>query len=181
MTAARNDGLGFRDLDTLAEFLAHAVELEAEAAGRFDELADALAVHHGESGVVGLFRQMAHFSRLHLAEAKERAAGMDLPKLQPWEFKWPGAESPESADSSRSHYRMTPWHALTLALESEKRGHAFYAALAQQSADPEIRRLAAMFTEEEAEHVATLESWFSRTPLPSPGWERDLDPPVAVD
>lgn len=172
---------GFKDMAGVPEFLAHAITLEQEAAVRFDELADMLEVHNNHQGVVELFRKMAHFSRLHLADAKARAEGMDLPRLAPWEFKWPGDESPESGSIEDAHYMMHPHHALKLALESEKQGHAFYAALAEKSAHPEVRELAEEFTEEEAEHVATLEEWLTRHPEPEPGWADDMDPPVTVD
>lgn len=164
----------------LPEFLAHAVVLEEESAQRFDELADALEVHNN-GPVVELFRKMAHYSRLHLADARKRAEGMDLPHIAAWEFKWPDAESPETVGLFDAHYKMTPHHALSVALDSEKRGQAFYAGIAASSADAEIRALAAEFAEEEAEHVALLEGWLARTPPPDDHWAEDMDPPAAVD
>jgi len=175
------DVMEFRDMDSVAEFMVHAITLEDESARRFDELAAALATHNNARGVVDLFRKMEHFSKQHLADALDRAADMKLPRLQPWEFKWPTPESPEMADIGESHYRMTVWHALALALDSEKRGHAFYATLAEKSADPNVRRLAAEFAEEEAEHVEILEKWIANTPKPAPNWSEDMDPPVSVD
>jgi rubrerythrin len=44
-----------------------------------------------------------------------------------------------------------------VALDSERRGHAYYAAIALTTTDPEVRLLAAEFAAEEAEHVAQLE------------------------
>lgn len=171
----------FKDMTGAPEFLAHALTLEQEAAVRFDELADMLEVHNNHKGVVELFRKMAHFSRLHLADAKERSVGMDIPALKPWEFKWPGEESPESGAIEDAHYMMTPHHALTLALASETRGYDFYQTLADQSAHEQVRLMAAEFAEEEAEHVATLKEWLVRYPAPEAGWDEDMDPPVSVD
>ena len=172
---------GFRDMASVAEFLAHAIALEQEAAERFDELADTLETHNNAEGVVELFRKMAHYSRLHLAEARERAGDIALPNLAPWDFKWPGDESPETPDHREAHYRMTAWHALSLTLASERQAHAFYGALANHAADAEVRALAAEFTEEEAEHVEILEDWLARTPEPAEDWDHDPEPPVAVD
>lgn len=171
----------FKDMTGAPEFLAHALQLEEEAAVRFDELADMLEVHNNHKGVVELFRKMAHFSRLHLNDAKARAEGMNVPRIAPWEFKWPGAESPESGAVEDAHYMMHPHHALKLALASEKQGHAFYKALADNSAHADVRAMAAEFTEEEAEHVATLEEWLTRYPEPAADWADDMDPPVTVD
>lgn len=164
----------------MAEFLVHAITLEEESAERFDELADALAVHHNDA-VVELFRKMAHFSRLHLAEARERAADLDLPHLAPWDYKWPGAESPETVEVFDAHYKMTPWHALSVALDSERRGQTFYAEVAAATQDEAIRAAATEFAAEEAEHVALLEDWLTRYPPPDDDWAEDMDPPVSVD
>ncbi|MGB0697115.1 MAG: ferritin-like domain-containing protein [Rhodospirillaceae bacterium] len=161
-------------------FLAHAVALEQESADRFDELADTLEVHHNGE-VTELFRKMAHFSRLHLAEAKSMVGPGGLPHIKPWEFQWPGEEAPETVDIEGTHYKMTPWHALTLALESEKTGYDFYASVAESTDDVEIEKLAKEFAEEEAEHVAMLETMIAKFPEPKEGWDEDMDPPAVVD
>ena len=168
-----------RDLDV---FLAHAVVLEDEAAQRYDELAEAMEVHHNPE-VAGLFRKMAGYSRLHLAEAVQRAeeeAG-GLPDLKPWEFAWPGDESPESGRMESSHYLMTPHHALKLALAAERSARDFYAGVAERAADPTLEELAREFAAEEDEHARALEQWLERYPAPPEGWDEDPDPPAAVD
>jgi rubrerythrin len=169
-------------LEDLGTFLVHAVVLEDEAATRYDELADTLEVHHNHE-VAALFRQMAEYSRLHLQDATEHAmqhAG-GLPDLKPWEFEWPGAESPESGQVESSHYLMTPHHALQLALAAELKARDFYASVASHARSAQICRLAAEFAAEEAEHAAALERWLARYPKPPRAWDEDLDPPAAVD
>lgn len=167
-------------MKSLAEFLVHAIALEEESADRFDELADAVAVHHNTE-VAELFRKMAHFSRLHLAEVQQAAEGLELPHIAPWDMRWPDNESPETVGHDDAHYLMTPHHALKAALVSEQHGFAFYNDLAQDSDDAEIRRLAKEFADEEAQHVALLEEWLLKYPPPDQGWDEDLDPPVVVD
>lgn len=167
-------------MKTVPEFLAHAIALEEESAHRFDELADALEVHHNGE-VVELFRKMAHYSRLHLAEAKDAAKDMDLPHYAPWQFEWPDLESPETVDIEASHYKMTPHHALLASLESEKRGQRFYATVAATVADEEVKRLASEFAEEEQGHVRLLTEWLVKYPMPAADWAEDMDPPVSVD
>ena len=85
-------------MNSLELFLAHALRLEEDSAVRYDEMADALSVHR-KSEVARLFRKMAHYSRLHLAEAERRAAGLVIPRLKAWEYQWPGDDSPENAPS----------------------------------------------------------------------------------
>lgn len=150
-------------IDDVAEFLAHACALEEEAALRFADMAEAMKTY-GNQDVAVFFGRMSEFSRLHLAEARLRSNFRDLPKLTPDAFKWPDGESPEAASMEGSHYLMTVEYALELALESEKRGQAFYASVAKETSDPEVRMMAEEFAAEEAEHVAELERWAVRYP-----------------
>lgn len=161
---------------TLPYFLAHAIALETESAERFDELADALEIHFNTS-VVGLFRKMAHFSRLHRQDVEQAAVGIDLPHFAPWDFRWPDAEAPETVTHEETRYQMTPRQALEAARSSEERGQAFYAEIAEKATDPEVRKLAAEFAAEEAEHVAMLSQWLSTTEDIHPSLLDDPDSP----
>ncbi|MCW2237798.1 ferritin-like domain-containing protein [Azospirillum canadense] len=146
-----------------ALFLAHACALEEDAANRFTDLSEAMKTY-GNAEVAAFFGKMAEFSRLHLAEARKRSGFRDIPSLALEDFQWPDGESPEAASMEGSHYLMTVDYALELALDSEKRGHAFYADVATTTSDPEVRMMAEEFASEEAEHVAELERWIARFP-----------------
>lgn len=161
-------------------FLAHAIALETEAAERYDELAAAMAAHNNPE-VAELFRRMRDFSRRHAQSVSRRARGHGLPALKSWEYRWNAPEAPENAPHAGTHYLMTAWHALTFALDNERRGRDFYAQAAAETQDAELRALATEFASEEAEHVDTLETWLLRTPKPPAGWAADPDPPVAAD
>jgi len=52
--------------------------------------------------------------------------------------------------------------ALELALQAERRGHAFYAGIAVTTNNVRLKRMAEEFASEEAEHVAELEKWVDR-------------------
>jgi len=58
-------------MDDLHLFLAHAIQLEREAARHYEELTEQMQTA-GNSEVAVFFRQMAVFSRKHLGEAMER-------------------------------------------------------------------------------------------------------------
>ena len=148
-------------MDHIHLFLAHAVRLEAEAARRFEELADAMATF-GNAEVEAFFRQMAAFSRQHLAEAEARSGFRPLPHLAPEEYRWPDGTSPESAGWTGVDGLMGVEDALQLALASERAGHAFYATIAATTGNPRVKAMAEEFTAEEAEHVAELERWAVR-------------------
>jgi rubrerythrin len=164
----------------VATFLAHALAMEIEAADRYDELADTMEVHNNPD-VAELFRQMSNFSRLHAASVAERTTGHDLPALKSWQYRWNTPEPPEVGAVEGTHYRMTPYHALSFALDNERRGRDFYASLARTGEDADIRRLAAEMAAEEDEHVAELERWIARVPRPETDWADDPDDAVVAD
>jgi rubrerythrin len=77
----------------------------------------------------------------------------------------------------KTHYLMTPYHALELARSAEIRAQQYYEAVAKESPNPEVRTLAIEFAYEEAEHVDLVNAWISRYPKPDPDWDYDPDPP----
>ncbi len=164
----------------VATFLAHALALETEAAERYAELADVMDVHNNPE-VALLFRQMAEFSTLHAESVRRRAAGHQLPHLHSWDYRWNTPEPPEVGAPEDTHYLMTPWHALSFALDNERRGYDFYAGKANTGDDSEVSLLAAEFAAEESEHVATLVRWLERIPHPTADWAEDPDPASVVD
>ena len=168
-------------MDDLRLFLSHAVALESDAAERYHELNQALDVHNNPE-VAELFRRMEHYSNLHLAEARERAeqAGGVI-QVKPWEFQWQDGDSPETAAFEDSHYLMTAYHALKLALRAERNAFAFYDGVRENTQDREVRELAAEFAEEESGHATELEKWLQQYPEAGEDWDEDPDPPVSVD
>jgi rubrerythrin len=139
----------------VAIFLVHAIALEREAARRYEELAAAMGTD-GNRALKDFFARMAHFSRLHLAEAQARGGFRELPVLRDEDYQWPEGIAPETADWVGVDGLLSAAEALRLALESEQRGHAYYAAVAATSRDPETRHLASEFALEEGQHVAEL-------------------------
>ncbi|MHB9117508.1 MAG: ferritin-like domain-containing protein [Burkholderiales bacterium] len=148
-------------MDDVQLFLAHAVELEREAARRYEELAETMRSEtHTE--IEAFFRRMAAFSRKHLALAVERGGFRRLPALSSSEYLWPDGISPEQYDWIGVDTLMDVSNALGLALDGEHRGYAFYAGIAAITRDPEVKVMAKEFAEEEAEHVAELKKWIAR-------------------
>lgn len=147
-------------LETVESFLAHAIQLEREAADRFAQLADAMEAG-GNKEVGRLFNQLAHFSRLHLAEAHKRSGFRDIPDLKPGEFAWPDAESPESAAIWAADPLIGPDEALETALAAEMAGLGYYSDVLAKATDPEIIAFAKEFVDEESGHVAELNRWIA--------------------
>ncbi len=85
----------------------------------------------GNAEVEKFFRQMAVFSRKHLAQAVERGGFRRLPALSAQDYRWPDGISPEQFDWIGVDGMIDVNHALDLALNGERRGHAFYADIAR--------------------------------------------------
>lgn len=144
-------------------FLAHAIQLEREAARRYEELAAAMQTE-GNRDLKRFFTEMAGYSRKHLAEAMARGGFRDLPDLAPSDYDWPDGTSPEVAAWAGVDAQMDRRSALELALASERCGHAYYATITTLTTDPEVRALASEFADEEAAHVAELEKRLALIP-----------------
>lgn len=149
-------------MDDVNRFLAHAIQLERDAARRFEDLAHAMQTD-GNRDVEKLFVRLADFSRRHLKEAVARGGFRDVPELSPDEFEWPEGITPEAAGWKGVDGSLDVLSALEVALAGEKSGHDYYAAIAEQTSDAEVRGLARSFASEEAEHVAELQRWIART------------------
>jgi rubrerythrin len=158
------------------DFLARALLLEEESGERMEELADVMAVHH-DSKSEALLRKLAHYSRKHADEVRGMTQGYQLPSLESWTIDWSDPESPETVPFDDLDYLMTETQILQLALESEVRGQRYYAAVADGAAEEEVKRLAAQFAEEEAEHVELIRRWIVSLSEQSPEAPDDLDPP----
>ena len=143
-------------MNDVETFLAHAIQLEREAARRYEELSASMATD-GNPELKEFFTRMARFSRMHLADAVARGGFREIPVLAPHEFQWPDGVAPEVAEWAGVDGLMDARAALLLAMDSEQRGHAYYAAVAASTNDPELRALAREFADEEAEHLAELE------------------------
>ncbi|MET0082100.1 MAG: ferritin family protein [Sedimenticola sp.] len=171
-----NSTTASRLIETVEEFLAHAMELELESVERYEQLADSMEVHNNLE-TAALFRKLAHYGQKHAHEVELLSAGMTLPKLPPWEFKWSTPESPESVPMEEAHYLMDAYLALVLALHNEKRGQDFYAKVADSSPNPDVRAMASKFSDEEQEHINLISSWKENLRDPANRPQEDLDPP----
>ena len=166
---------------TLEELLAHAQILEREAVERYRELADQMLVHH-QPELAELFLTMARVEDQHVDKVEELAGGRALPRLAPWELRWPTLESPVRVPIGHERFRMRPRRALAWVLACAERAYDFFAGVASSSPDPAARRTAGELAEEERQHAVLLRDWLVRYPTENHvGRPRDLDEPAAQD
>jgi rubrerythrin len=142
-------------------FLAHAIQLERDAARRFEDLMHSMQTA-GNREVEALFSRLGEFSRRHLKSAMARGGFRSLPELSPADFEWPDGVTPEAAGWQGVDDALDVLGALRVALAGERSGHAYYEAVARDTSDPEVARMARSFAEEEAQHVSELERWVAR-------------------
>jgi len=163
-------------IESLADFLAHSLELEVESAERYRELADSMEVHNNLE-VAALFDQLAHYGDIHAEQVRRRATGLELPSIAPWDFKWHCPDSPEAPCMDDANYLMNKCQALELALHNEARGRDFYRQVAETSPNAEVRTAAAEMAEEEEGHLRMLEERFRHEACDIVEAAEDLDPP----
>jgi rubrerythrin len=174
-----NQTAGAFQIASLADLLAVAYQIEADAVERYELLADQMETHNNTE-LVAVFRDLARAEGIHRDEIRRLAGNLDVIAHARRVAKW-GHGSPEQADLDAAHYLMTPWHALQLALAGEKRALAFFQSVANGAKDPEIRAMAEEFVEEEAEHVNLVHRLLRRHAEPPESWSFDADPPVAQE
>lgn len=152
-------------IDDLKDFLAHAVQLEADAAEGYAILGERMRAQ-GNDEVAALFAKLGEFSRLHLAETQQRYNDLagEFVALQPGHFRWPDGSSPENPAAAETPADMDVLGAMQLALSLERGACDFYSAVANQTRSAAVQELAQAFTEEESEHVSHLERWLARMP-----------------
>lgn len=160
---------------SLPEFLAHAIAMEKESAERYLELADMMETYSNDDAS-SLFRAMNRFSVLHHDSVRERAGSMELPKMKSWQYRW--TSPPEMADEDAFDRELDPFTALHYARENEIRAMEYYQSVAEESDDPEVKRLAIEFAAEEKEHAEALDKWITKTPRPSMTYADDPEPNV---
>lgn len=167
-------------ITTLDSFLAHALAIEEEAAERYAVFADQMDTTNNPE-VAQLFREMERLEQAHASQIESMIGETALPRLEPWELEWGTDDAPEAVDYSATHYLMTPYQALSLVLKAEQRAVAFFQGVADSEADPEVKRLAAEYADEEREHVEKVRRWRERYPPPARDWDEDMDPPNALE
>ncbi len=173
-----SDASGAPEVSTLADLFAVAYEIEADAVERYNVLAAQMETHNNLE-LVAVFRDLARAEAIHRDEIRRLAGEIDVVSNARQVAKWARGESPEEVDLGSAHYLMTPWHALDLALAGEKRALAFFTSIVQTTTDPNIKKMAEEFAEEENEHVNLVYRLMQKYLLPAHSWSDDLDPPIS--
>lgn len=158
--------------------MAHAWAMEAEAAERYEELAEQMQAHHNRE-VADLFARLARIEGRHRDQIADQMGWREPPAAGT--FRWESPEGPETTDYGDLHYLMQPHHALTLALHNEERAAQFFEQLAASRVPAPVRAEAAAMAAEEREHVRLVSEWLAKYPPAAADWDEDPDPPAVAD
>ncbi|MCC2112012.1 MAG: ferritin family protein [Hyphomicrobiales bacterium] len=175
-----NENTAKNPVEDMPTMLAYAHRIEVEAAERYGMLADQMEIANNTE-LAALFRTMEKVEGKHADHIVEKAGPGGIPQFGPLDYRWEEGEGPETLDLTDIHYKMTPWHALQLALAAEKRAYTFFARLAKEAYDKEVQALAREFAEEEEEHIEFVTKEMKKYSRPEAGWDEDLDPPNHPD
>jgi rubrerythrin len=142
---------------SVAELLAHALELEREAGIRFREYAARMRE-------IGAERTAAAFDDFRQEQddevrVLESAAGEHNPsnQLSPWEYVWRLNYMPEGVDDQPRLVPMNAREALQLATLAKRRAEAFYSDVAENARDAMVRNCAAEMAAGEQGQIKRLE------------------------
>ncbi len=159
-----------RPINSVAEFYAHTIAIEREAAERYDEFARHLKDRAQDTGE--LFSRMAREGFAHAREIGIRAKGMRVPKLAPGEYAWLDKGVPEPSAHEWVFRLMSPRCALKIALHAERRAKRFFGQVMRTTGDRGVKAIARKFLEEEGEHISRMKRALVKLPNPILDWEK---------
>lgn len=159
-----------RQVNSVAEFFAHAIAIEREAAQRYEEFARQMGDRAPDTSK--LFSRMAREGFAHAREIGKRAKGIRVPRLAPGEYAWLDRGTPEPLAHEWVFRLMSPRSALKIALHAECRAKRFFEHVMRTTGDRAVRSIARQFLEEEGEHILRMRRALIKLPNPILDWER---------
>jgi rubrerythrin len=156
-----------RPLVSPNELYAHAIAIEREAAERYAEFAQRMS-DLGNEAAAEVFATLARLEAEHLETLLARTRGVVVPEHSRADYAWLDAGAPETAARELVYRLMTPRRALAIALQAERRAHAFFEQVLTSAADPALRSLAREMAMDEQDHITLLERLLGRTPEAGP-------------
>ena len=170
-TAKRSGGIvrsatAGRSRAAVDQFYADALAIEIEASASYRVLAREMR-QGGNARSAALFLKLARLEAGHADKLGKRAATAELLPRARERLLARKAGRTEVPNYEFMYREVPPYHALLMALESERRAKAYFERIRANTRDPEIKKLAAEFARDEAQHVAWLEEALAKEPQPA--------------
>lgn len=139
---------------SMGEFFAMARAMELDAASRYTEIARQLALQ-GETALAEVFTGLAETERGHVGEVDQWAdrTGTQEDATLPWPI--PDTFDAPPDEVARSNL-LTPYLALASAVRHEERSFAFWAYVAANTDNEEVRVASERMAHDELEHMSLL-------------------------
>jgi len=156
----KTTGIDFAAIE-LMDALDLAILVEEEAQERYLEFVDQMRQHHTPEAAE-FFQFMARNEARHGAELHARRVKLfgDKPRRVKRSMLW-DVEAPDY-DAPRAF--MTPRQAMLVALEAERKAHAFFVEALPHLRDAEVKALFEELREEEVQHQQLVEQQLQRLP-----------------
>jgi hypothetical protein len=160
-----------------AEFLANVIALKSESEERLQVMADCLH-EHNNLHASGVFQELASIITSTIQQLEQKAAGLTLPVIPPWEYQWHCPNDPEALCMDHAHYMMSTREALQLALFNEQRSIDFFTRVHDEVELAAVRELALQQIEIEKEYAAIIRQRLAGVESEGDDFScEDLDPP----
>jgi rubrerythrin len=160
-----------RAAGSIGALYAHAIAMEREAAARYREFAQSMR-DHGNDAMGDLFDRLASVESAHADRLERETRNVAIPIVDPADYAWIGAGSPEAAAREFVLRLMTPFDALKIALAAEQRAQRFFAEVLEAASDADVKSLAMEMLEDEADHIEWVKDALEHAPRPSVDWEQ---------
>jgi hypothetical protein len=158
--------------------LVHTLAILSETSECYEMFADQLKVANN-SETAEIFDELAEVHQKRSSNLEAMMKGLDHPHIAPWEFTWGADHSPEIPTiDAEVHYLMTPYHALTLAVDVEQWGIEFFNWVEESNDDDQLKAMARQFSHDAEKFMMRLRRRQESFPSPAEGWDDDPDPPL---
>jgi len=158
----------------LDQFYADAHAIEVEASVRYRVLAREMQASDNPR-TAELFLKLAQLEAGHADKLKQAAPPKMQARAREQLLSRKGGQT-EVPNYEFMYRDVPPYHALVMALESERRAKAYFERIRENARDPEVKKLAAEFAREEAQHVTWLEKALAKEPQPAMPLDEFLEP-----
>lgn len=150
----------------ISRFYADALAIELEASVSYRVLAHEMRAS-GNARTAELFLKLAQLEAGHAGKLRKQAAAAQmLPRARERLLARKGGQT-EVPNYEFLYRDVPPFHALLMALESERRAKAYFERIGASTRDPAVKKLAAEFARDEERHVAWLEKALAKEPQPA--------------
>jgi rubrerythrin len=162
---------------SLMDALDLAILIEEEAEERYDELQHLVGGRY-EGDASDVFRHMKTAEAKHGGQLRERREKLfgDAPRRVSRAMFW----DVEAPDLGKPRVYMSPLEASKVALESEKKAHAFFVEALPHVHNVEVKALFEELREEEVHHQQILLDHMKSLPEGPDVHEEDADEPTAL-